>query len=137
MNLRFSIIIPLYNKANFIAKTLNSVLNQTYTDFEVVIVNDGSTDNSLEIVQIFDDKRIKLFTTKNQGVSATRNFGIKQSQGDYIAFLDADDIWEEKFLETINKLILSFPNEQVYASSLKIRTPKKIYLPPYRNINLK
>ena len=134
---KFSVVIPLYNKANYIAKALNSVLNQTNSDFEIIIINDGSTDNSLEVVETFTDTRIKLFTTKNQGVSAARNFGIEKAQGDYIAFLDADDFWEKTFLETINALIISYPNEHVFASALKIMILKRVYHATYKHINLK
>ncbi|WP_104734471.1 glycosyltransferase family 2 protein [Hanstruepera ponticola] len=134
---KFSIVIPLYNKAKYIAKTLNRVLNQTFSDFEIIIVNDGSTDNSFEVVEKFTDARVKLFTTKNQGVSAARNFGIKKAQGNYIAFLDADDFWEEIFLETINGLIISYPNEHIFATALKIMTSKRVYPATYKHFNLK
>lgn len=86
-----SIIIPLYNKQHSIRETVNSVLSQTYKNFEVLIVNDGSTDNSLQIVKEFDDDRIKLFTQDNHGISYTRNRGIKEASGEWILFLDADD----------------------------------------------
>lgn len=137
MNPHFSIIIPLFNKASYIAKTLQSVFIQTYNNYEVVIINDGSTDNSQEIVQSFHDKRIKLFTTQNHGVSVARNFGIKQSSGDFIVFLDADDFLEKTFLETINNLILLYPNEHVFATALNILLPNKTYKAPYKDISLK
>ena len=72
----FSIIIPLYNKADYIAETLKSVLNQTYCDYEVIVVNDSSTDNSLEVASSFQDERIHIYTKENEGVSAARNYGI-------------------------------------------------------------
>lgn len=88
----FSIIIPLYNKAHTIINTLNTVFNQTCQDFEIIIVNDGSTDNSLQLIrQNFNDKRIKIINQENAGVSAARNKGIQESQGDWISFLDGDD----------------------------------------------
>ena len=95
----FSIIIPLYNKADYIAETLKSVLNQTYCDYEVIVVNDSSTDNSLEVASSFQDERIHIYTKENEGVSAARNYGIMHAKYDYIAFLDADDWWENEKIE--------------------------------------
>ena len=89
-----SIVIPLYNKEQQIGKTLESVFAQSFQDYEVVIVNDGSTDKSVEIVEGMADKRIRLINQKNSGVSAARNKGIQESRGEYIAFLDADDEWK-------------------------------------------
>lgn len=116
-----SIIIPLYNKEHFIAQTLNSVLNQTYTDFEVIIVNDGSTDKSVDIVLGFNDKRINIVNQVNKGVSAARNTGIKLAKGDYIAFLDADDEWHPEFLEKMHKLAMTYPNNSVFCTGQKNR----------------
>ena len=87
----FSVIIPLYNKEKYITDTLNSALNQSFQDFEVIIVDDGSTDESLEVVSRFQDPRIKIYKQENQGASVARNYGISQSQSDLIALLDADD----------------------------------------------
>ena len=81
-----SIVIPLYNKEQQIGKTLESVFAQSFQDYEVVIVNDGSTDKSVEIVEGMADKRIRLINQKNSGVSAARNKGIQESRGEYIAF---------------------------------------------------
>lgn len=88
-----SVVIPLYNKDKQIAKTLYSVLKQTYPNFEVIVVNDGSTDNSLSEVSKISDSRIRLICQENKGVSAARNRGIQEAKSDYIAFLDADDEW--------------------------------------------
>lgn len=102
----FSVVIPLYNKAHTIVKTITSVLTQTYTDFELIIVDDGSTDNSVALIKnTFNDCRIKLVCKTNEGVSATRNRGIIESSGDYICFLDADDEWLPHYLETIEMSI--------------------------------
>lgn len=95
----FSVVIPLYNKVLSIQETLESVLNQTFQDFEVLVVNDGSTDGSAEIVQKFEDSRIKLINKENGGVSSARNKGILEAKFDWIAFLDADDLWETQKLE--------------------------------------
>ena len=90
----FSIVIPLYNKAEYVPKTLASVLNQTYSDFELIIVDDGSTDDSLEVINSFVDNRIKIVKQKNGGVSAARNRGIIEAKYELIALLDADDWWD-------------------------------------------
>ena len=101
----FSVIIPLYNKSHTIERALKSVLNQTYKNFEAIIVDDGSTDNGIEIVNKYtSDARIKILKQKNQGVSIARNEGVKNSLYQYIAFLDADDEWEKDYLETVLKI---------------------------------
>lgn len=111
---KFSVIIPLYNKEKSILKTINSVFNQLYTDFEIIVVNDGSTDNSFkEITKIKHDKLI-AFNNTNKGVSEARNFAMQQANGDYFAFLDADDVWEKNHLLNLNNLISSFPNCGLY-----------------------
>lgn len=124
----FSIIIPLYNKADYIAETLKSVLNQTYNYYEVIVVNDSSTDNSLEIVSSFHDKRIHVYTKKNEGVSAARNYGIMHAKHDYIAFLDADDIWDVDYLECQKKMIDKYPNAGIYSIGFyMIKYGKKVF----------
>ncbi|MCX6184716.1 MAG: glycosyltransferase family A protein, partial [Flavobacterium sp.] len=90
----FSVIIPVYNKEQFLVHTINSVLNQSFTDFELLLIDDGSTDSSPALLNQFTDERIKLISQNNQGVSAARNLGIKEAKAPYIAFLDADDLWE-------------------------------------------
>ena len=124
----FSIIIPLYNKADYVAETLRSVLNQTYNYYEVIVVNDSSTDNSLEIVSSFHDKRIHIYTKKNEGVSAARNYGIMHAKHDYIAFLDADDIWDIDYLECQKKMIDKYPNAGIYSIAFyMIKYGKKVF----------
>jgi len=115
-----SVIIPLYNKENYIKRAINSVLNQTYQNFEIIIVNDGSTDRSLEKVKEIKDSRIKIINQKNQGVSAARNRGIKEAKFNYIAFLDADDEWERDYLKTIVYLIKKYPECKVFATNYKM-----------------
>ena len=121
-----SIVIPLYNKEKQIQNTLISVFNQTFQEFEIIIVNDGSTDNSVEIAKQFNDPRIRLIEQKNQGVSAARNTGIKEAKYDYIALLDADDEWKPTYLETQLDLINSFPECSVYACAYEFRQGEKI-----------
>lgn len=102
-----SVIIPSHNSSNYIQKTIDSVLCQTYKNFEIIIVDDGSLDNSVEIIKKYAllDKRLVLFDLKsNFGVSYARNFGISKSKGDYYCFLDSDDLWDKDKL----KLQLSF-----------------------------
>lgn len=114
---KFSIVIPLYNKEKEISKTLNSVLNQLFTDFEVVIVDDGSTDNSLARVKELKDERLRIHEKHNEGVAKTRNIGIDLASGKYVAFLDADDYWEPNHLSVINDLINEFPGFLWFATS--------------------
>jgi glycosyltransferase involved in cell wall biosynthesis len=116
----FSIIIPLYNKADYVAKAINSVLNQTFTEFELIIVNDGSTDNSLEIVGAIHDGRIRIINQKNSGVSTARNNGAKSARFDYVAFLDADDWWDATFLQEMSVLTRKYPKAELYASNYNV-----------------
>ena len=112
-----SVVIPLYNKAHTIVNTLSTVINQIYTDFEIVIVNDGSTDNGVNtIVQHFSDPRIRIINQPNAGVSAARNRGVQESIYQYIAFLDADDEWHADYLSIMAKTILQYPNAALYCS---------------------
>lgn len=103
----FSIIIPLFNKEDYITDTLNSVTCQTFSDFEVIVVNDSSTDNSLNIARKYEkaDSRFKVYTIPNGGVSKARNYGINKAKGEYVCFLDADDIWKDNYLDEAHKLI--------------------------------
>ncbi|MCT7983245.1 glycosyltransferase family 2 protein [Laspinema sp. A4] len=94
-----SVVVPVYNVETYIAETIQSILNQTYSNFEILLVNDGSSDRSIEIIQTFDDPRITLIHQENQGVSAARNRGIAQAKGEYVALIDGDDIWAPEKLE--------------------------------------
>ena len=113
----FSVIIPLYNKEKDIAKTLESLFAQSFSDFEVIIVNDGSTDNSGNVVKTFVDPRIKLFSKKNEGVALTRNFGVEKATAEHIVFLDADDYWHTDHLMNLNSLVEEFPEHSWYATA--------------------
>ncbi len=94
-----SIIIPAYNAANFIEDTIGSVLHQQYGSWEIIIVNDGSTDNTVEIAKAFKDERIRIISQTNSGVSVARNNGLKLIRGEFICFFDADDIMSPDFLK--------------------------------------
>ena len=118
---RFSVVIPLYNKENFIENTIQSLLNQTFSDFEVLLVNDCSTDTSEQLVARFDDPRINIIQhSVNKGLSASRNTGIKSANANYIAFLDADDLWKPSFLEKIDVLINQYPEASLFATKYEV-----------------
>lgn len=110
----FSIIIPLYNKEKFIVKTLSQVCEQTYKDFEVLVINDGSKDNSVTKVKEFKDERIKIYSKENGGVSSARNYGIEKAKGKYIAFLDADDWWDKNYLLRMYSVISENSDAEVF-----------------------
>lgn len=95
----FSVIIPAYNAAEHLKETIDSVLCQTYKDFELIVIDDGSIDDTPDILQKINDCRLKIITQTNQGVSAARNRGIDEANGQYIAFLDSDDLWNKHHLE--------------------------------------
>lgn len=119
-----SVVIPLYNKEKSIAATLQTVLNQTFTDYEIVIVNDGSTDNSVAEVEKVQDARIRLIHQQNGGVSAARNRGIKEAKGDLIAFLDADDEWKPEYLATQYHLSQKYSECSVFTCNYEFRNVK-------------
>ena len=96
-----SVIIPMYNASQFIRKCITSILNQTYKNFELLIINDGSTDNSLELCNKFKDKRIKIINQENTGSEYARLTGVKQSKGEYICFIDADDWVAKDYLQKL------------------------------------
>ena len=119
--MKFSVIIPLYNKAPYVKKALETVCAQTYRDYEIIVINDGSTDNSAvvadEYLKATDGIDYQIISQQNAGVSAARNNGVAQASGDYIAFLDADDWWEPTYLEKMAKLIEDYPEAGLYASN--------------------
>ncbi len=127
MNLTFSVIIPLYNKDRFIGETISHALAQTYSAFEIIVVDDGSTDDGLTIIRSFMDPRIIIITQTNQGVAAARNKGIQHASGQYIAFLDADDLWESKYLEHMLYLITKYPEAALYGSSYSKYKDQQIF----------
>lgn len=111
MSPKFSVIIPTYNHAEFLSVAVASVLAQTFTDFEVVIVNNHSADNTLEVIKSFEDQRVRVINFKNNGViGASRNVGINESTGDYVAFLDSDDTWHTAKLAKVAAVTASYPD---------------------------
>ena len=133
---RFSVIIPVYNKEKQLSNTIESVIKQRFEDFELIVVNDGATDTSEAIIKSFTDPRIHYIKQENQGVSVARNTGIKAANADYIALLDADDIWKENYLEKINALIDEYPKQHVFAAVCTIESRGKMYKPTYSIANL-
>lgn len=129
---KVSVIIPTYNRAHLIGQAIKSILNQTYQNFEIIVVDDGSTDNTEEVVKNLRDERIKYIKhEKNKGASAARNTGIKVAGGKYIAFQDSDDEWFPKKLE---KQIKAFENAPqnigvIYTGLFRIENNKKEYIP--------
>ena len=112
-----SVVIPLYNKEALVGRTLESVLAQSYRDFEVVVVDDGSRDGSAAVVESFDDPRIRLIRQENAGVSAARNRGIAEARGEFVALLDADDIWMPEHLENLSNLISKYPQARAWSTN--------------------
>jgi glycosyltransferase involved in cell wall biosynthesis len=127
----FSIVIPLYNKAAFIENTLQSVFAQTFQDFELIIVDDGSTDDSLDKIAALKNNNIQLFSKENGGVSSARNFGITKASSPYITFLDADDYWYPDFLSTMYEAIQIHKKESVFAGAFEIEAAKKVFPAAY------
>lgn len=129
----FSVIIPLYNKENYVENALKSILNQTFTDYEIIIVNDCSTDKSVAKIEPYLSEKISLIHhKKNKGLSATRNTGIKNAKTEYVTYLDADDLWKPTFLETIHRLIINFPEAKIFGTNYEEVYGDKI-LKPFNN----
>lgn len=112
----FSIIIPVYNKEKFLRTTLLTVLNQTFQNYEIIVVNDGSTDRSLEILNDIKEPRLKVFNQENQGAAVSRNVGMEKAAAPYFCFLDADDTWETDHLAVLAHCISRFPEGKMFCS---------------------
>lgn len=117
----FSVVVPLYNKVDSVTASIRSVLEQSFTDFELIVVDDGSTDGSLGAVASFRDDRIRVIKQVNGGVSRARNAGIAAARASYVALLDADDVWHADFLKRIDALIRNYPEASVYATQYAFR----------------
>jgi glycosyltransferase involved in cell wall biosynthesis len=132
-----SIVNPLYNKEYSISNTISSVLSQSYRDFELLVINDGSTDRSINIVETFNDDRIRIINKPNGGVSSARNRGIKEAESEWIAFLDGDDYWDPSFLSTLLDLKERYPDAAMYTGQYaQVNNSKEIIrldrFPPIR-----
>lgn len=130
MSVKFSVVIPLYNKEREIEATIRSVLAQSYPPKEIVVVNDGSKDRSAEVVRGIDSPLIRLIDQPNTGECAARNRAISEATGDYVALIDADDQWEVGFLEEINRLINDFPDCGLYCTSFQVVSHEGLYRAP-------
>jgi len=127
-----SIIVPIYNAEKYLKKCLDSLVNQTKKELEIILINDGSTDNSEKIIKQYDDTRIKYFKNKNQGIGKTRNFGIEKASGEYIMFIDSDDymdlntcsiMYEKATKDKLDIVICDFYKEFENGKVLEVKTP--------------
>jgi len=123
LNQPITVVIPLYNKEGYIRRTVESVLQQTHKNFELLIVDDGSTDNSLAQIELLNDSRIKVIRQINAGEGAARNTGLNEASNHWVAFLDADDTWEAGFLSCITQMIEAQPEVELCATGYKILSP--------------
>jgi len=134
-HINFTVIIPLFNKAKHILRTLNSVAWQKYPAAEIIVIDDGSTDEGALLVKNANMKNVKLIHQDNQGVSAARNNGVALASHKYIAFLDADDQWLPLFLDEVSRLIIKFPQAKFFGTRYQIVESKSNYVDA--KINLK
>ncbi len=123
----FSVIIPVYNKEKFIENTIKSVLKQSFSDFELILVNDGSTDESVAKIENFSDNRITYYTKENGGASSARNFGLEKAKANYITFLDADDYWYPDFLQEMASSIEEFPHHKIFSAAIEVESDKVVF----------
>ena len=131
-----SIIIPLYNKRHYISRALDSVLRQTYRDFEVVVVDDGSTDGGPELVQAYRDARLRMIRQANAGPGAARNRGLVESGAAYVAFLDADDEWMPEYLERTVQVLNEYPQCGAVATAYLLGAEKTDVVPTFRRLGM-
>lgn len=137
-NLKFSCIVPVYNVEKYLKKCIDSILNQTYTNYEIIIINDGSTDNSAEILKSYKQyKNIKIINQTNKGLSAARNTGLKYITGDYILFIDSDDYIDTLLLETLNNTITDEDLIRFQAKTVDefYKTMLEYNETPFKNLN--
>lgn len=134
-NPKFSVIMPLYNKAPYVRKALESIMAQTFTDFELIVVDDGSSDNSATICEDFIKEAsqtihntLDIIHQPNSGVAAARNNGVAASHGEFLCFLDADDWWEPNYLEEMDRLIREYPDAGLYAMNYVYYKPGKTHV---------
>ena len=137
-NILFSVIVPTYNRESFIVKTIQSVLSQSYSNFELIIVDDGSTDNTEKVVGRIRDERIKYHKKENAERGAARNYGTNKAKGDYITFLDSDDLLYSKYLKEANLFVKKNKSANVFHQLFDVRnnTDKLIHSADYSNNNV-
>ena len=119
-DIKFSVVIPLYNKGEHVAQALKSVLNQTLQNFEIIVVDDGSTDDSLQWAKSIESPKIRIYCQKNEGVSVARNIGIEKAKGEYISFLDADDVWYPEYLQNIEQLTEKYIYSDIFVTAYEV-----------------
>ncbi|MEZ8382349.1 glycosyltransferase family 2 protein [Vibrio splendidus] len=134
--LKISVVIPLYNKKVSIVNTINSVLNQSFSDFEIIVIDDGSTDESVDKVMSITDERIKLFSIDNRGVSNARNIGVSMASNEYIYFLDADDTMNPDCFDVYEDLYQKFPNEKIYCTNFGIYNNENAIVDNYCSLDV-
>lgn len=122
-SISFSIIVPVYNKAKYLRSCIESILSQSYQEFEIIAINDGSTDDSLQILNSYADSRLKVIDIPNGGVSRARNIGINSARKDYVTFVDGDDILERDYLQTYHTLITEY-NPDIIIGCLSAINPR-------------
>lgn len=127
VRMKFSVIIPLYNKGPYVEKAIESVLSQTFSDYELIVMDDGSTDDSYDLAlkAVENHPHCRLYRQHNMGVSGARNNAVALSQGEYLCFLDADDWWESTFLEEMYRFVVGFPDAGIYGTNYTIVSETK------------
>src|SRR5690554_5058559 len=130
--MKFSVLIPAYNIEDFVKDSILSVINQTYSNWEMIVVNDGSTDNTLSILKDYEkkDKRIKIINQENKGLLMARRVAIEKAIGDYICFLDSDDFWENNMLEVLVSRIKSYNPDLILFNHNVVNLKGEIYQKP-------
>lgn len=132
MSPRFSIVIPTYNRADSVLETLDSCFAQNFTEFEIIVVDDGSSDDTLSVLEAVSDPRLIIVSQDNAGPAAARNHGMRRSTGQYIAFLDSDDSWYPEFLGAVNDLLTEQGDVLVYGQIIVDRGVGKYWVKPDR-----
>lgn len=125
--MKYSVVIPLYNKQQYIQNTIQSVLSQSFDDFEIIVVDDGSKDDSLNQARLICSPKVRIIEQVNQGVAVARNIGIQNARGEFIAFLDADDEWKPNYLESIDEIVKKYPQCDMFVTAYRIVMGKDKY----------
>lgn len=134
MNPRFSVVIPTYNRADSVLDTLSSCLAQSCQDLEVIVVDDGSTDNTVAVLEAIDDARVRVVRQENAGPAAARNHGVRLARGEYIAYLDSDDTWYPEFLDSVNATLAQQSDAVVYGQIIVDRGVNRYWVKPERGM---